>query len=47
MVSAKGMSDEVRQARMGRNLLKQEGTGWDVGAGGVPSAQRRLWLIDH
>ncbi|KAJ7266566.1 hypothetical protein C8J57DRAFT_1328207 [Mycena rebaudengoi] len=32
MVSAKGMSDEVRQARMGRNLLKQEGTGWDVGA---------------
>ncbi|KAJ7284602.1 hypothetical protein C8J57DRAFT_1289062 [Mycena rebaudengoi] len=31
MVSAKGMSDEVRQQRMGRNLLKREGTGWDVG----------------
>jgi hypothetical protein len=47
MVSAKGMSDEVRQQRMGRNLLKREGTGWDVGYGVVPSVQRCLWLIDH
>lgn len=27
------MTDEMRQARINQNLLKQEGTGWDVGYG--------------
>lgn len=31
MVYARGMSDELRQARRNRSLLKTEGTGWDVG----------------
>lgn len=29
---AGGMSDEVREARKIRSLLKTEGSGWDVGA---------------
>lgn len=29
---AKGMSEEAREARKNRNLLKTEGNGWDVGA---------------
>jgi NAD(P)-dependent dehydrogenase (short-subunit alcohol dehydrogenase family) len=33
MVAAGGMSDDVRQARRERSLLKTEGTGWDVGNG--------------
>ena len=33
MVYAGGMSEEVRQARRNRSLLKSEGTGWDVGHG--------------
>ncbi|KAI9044806.1 SDR family NAD(P)-dependent oxidoreductase [Aspergillus affinis] len=32
MMSAKGMSEETRQARRNRSLLKTEGNGWDVGA---------------
>lgn len=31
MVSAKGMSEDARTARRNRNVLKTEGTGWDVG----------------
>ncbi|KAK5209490.1 hypothetical protein LTR41_005026 [Exophiala xenobiotica] len=31
MVRGRGMTDELRQARINQNLLKQEGTGWDVG----------------
>jgi NAD(P)-dependent dehydrogenase (short-subunit alcohol dehydrogenase family) len=31
MVYARGMSEELRQARRNRSLLKTEGTGWDVG----------------
>ncbi|KAJ7274840.1 hypothetical protein C8J57DRAFT_236948 [Mycena rebaudengoi] len=31
MVRGRGMTDELRQRRIGQNLLKQEGTGWDVG----------------
>ncbi|EAU32641.1 conserved hypothetical protein [Aspergillus terreus NIH2624] len=31
MVRGRGMTDEMRQARINQNLLKQEGTGWDVG----------------
>lgn len=32
MMYAKGMSEEAREARKNRNLLKTEGNGWDVGA---------------
>ena len=31
MVFAQGMSDEVREARRNRSLLKTEGNGWDAG----------------
>lgn len=31
MVRGRGMTAEMRQARINQNLLKQEGTGWDVG----------------
>lgn len=33
MVRGRGMTDEMREARIKQNLLKQEGTGWDVGYG--------------
>lgn len=32
MMYSGGMSDEARNARKNRSLLKTEGTGWDVGA---------------
>jgi NAD(P)-dependent dehydrogenase (short-subunit alcohol dehydrogenase family) len=32
MMYSGGMSDEAREARKNRSLLKTEGTGWDVGA---------------
>ncbi|KAL7904082.1 hypothetical protein GGI35DRAFT_472642 [Trichoderma velutinum] len=31
MTRSRGMTEEMRQARINQNLLKQEGTGWDVG----------------
>jgi NAD(P)-dependent dehydrogenase (short-subunit alcohol dehydrogenase family) len=31
MVSSRGMSPEMREARRLRSLLQTEGTGWDVG----------------
>ena len=30
------MTDKMRQDRINQNLLKQEGTGWDVGYGANP-----------
>lgn len=36
MVRGRGMTDEMRQARVNQNLLKVEGTGWDVGYGKFP-----------
>lgn len=33
MVSGTGMSERTRQLRIGQNLLKTEGTAWDVGNG--------------
>jgi NAD(P)-dependent dehydrogenase (short-subunit alcohol dehydrogenase family) len=33
MVRRGGMSEEMRQARINQNLLKTEGTAWDVGYG--------------
>lgn len=33
MVRGRGMTDEMRQARINQNLMKIEGTGWDVGYG--------------
>jgi len=35
MVYARGMSEEVREARKNRSLLGTEGTGWDVGYGAL------------
>jgi hypothetical protein len=35
MVRGRGMTDEMRQKRINQNLLRQEGTGWDVGYGGL------------
>lgn len=32
MMYAPGMSEDAREARKGRSILKTEGTGWDVGA---------------
>ncbi|KAK5172765.1 uncharacterized protein LTR77_002885 [Saxophila tyrrhenica] len=32
MMYAPGMTDEAREARKGRSMLKTEGTGWDVAA---------------
>jgi hypothetical protein len=37
MVRGRGMTDDMRQARINQNLLKQEGTGWDVGYGKIDS----------
>ncbi|KAL4966419.1 SDR family NAD(P)-dependent oxidoreductase [Aspergillus stella-maris] len=31
MVRGRGMTDEMRQARINQNLMKQEGDAWDVG----------------
>ncbi|KAI1636232.1 NAD(P)-binding protein, partial [Biscogniauxia mediterranea] len=33
MVRGRGMTEEMRQARINQSLLKQEGTAWDVGYG--------------
>lgn len=33
MTRGRGMTEEMRQARMNQNLMKMEGTGWDVGYG--------------
>lgn len=33
MTRGRGMTDEMRQARINQNLMKKEGTGWDVGHG--------------
>lgn len=31
MVRGRGMTEEMRKARVGQNLMGQEGTAWDVG----------------
>ncbi|KAL5406770.1 hypothetical protein PMIN03_007568 [Paraphaeosphaeria minitans] len=31
MTRGRGMTDEMRQARINQNLMRKEGTGWDVG----------------
>ncbi|RMZ71808.1 short-chain dehydrogenase reductase sdr [Pyrenophora seminiperda CCB06] len=33
MTRGRGMTDEMREARINQNLMKKEGTGWDVGYG--------------
>lgn len=35
MTRGRGMTEEMRQARINQNLMKKEGTGWDVGYGMV------------
>ena len=38
MVRQRGMTPELRQARINQNLLRQEGPAWDVGNGRRPVA---------
>lgn len=33
MVRSRGIDENLRKARIGQNLMKKEGTGWDVGYG--------------
>lgn len=33
MTRGRGMTDEMRRARINQNLMKKEGTAWDVGYG--------------
>ena len=40
MVRGRGMTDAMRQARINQNLLKVEGTAWDVGNGMLISMRR-------
>jgi NAD(P)-dependent dehydrogenase (short-subunit alcohol dehydrogenase family) len=40
MVRGRGMTGAMRQARINQSLLKQEGTGWDVGYGMSRSKSR-------
>lgn len=42
MVRGRGMTDEMRQARINQNLLRQEGTGWDVGYGKFRDKRTRV-----
>lgn len=35
MVASRGMSNEVREARKNRSMLRSEGTGWDIGYGAL------------
>ena len=39
MVRGRGMTDEMRRARVGQNLMGKEGTGWDVGYGNLPNSK--------
>lgn len=41
MVRGRGMTDKMRQDRINQNLLKQEGTGWDVGYGMIQNNEVR------
>lgn len=45
MVRGRGMTDEMRQARINQNLMKIEGTGWDVGYGKHSKDVSELLLI--
>lgn len=40
MVRGKGMSENMRAERSKQNMLKQEGSGWDVGYGMSPFIRR-------
>lgn len=46
MVRGRGMTDELRQARVNQNLMKIEGTGWDVGYGTSSARIGRRVLTD-
>jgi NAD(P)-dependent dehydrogenase (short-subunit alcohol dehydrogenase family) len=35
MVRGRGMTDEMRQARINQNLMRREGTAWDIGFGAL------------
>lgn len=46
MTRGRGMTDEMRQARINQNLMKKEGTGWDVGYGKSRSYRGLFLLIN-
>lgn len=45
MVSGRGITPQLRQKRIEQNLLKKEGTGWDVGNGTPNQLLARLDLL--
>lgn len=49
MVRGRGMTDEMRQARINQNLMKREGTAWDVGYGraGCKTVQETILLMQQ
>lgn len=44
VVRGRGMTGKMRQARINQNLLKQEGTEWDVGYGKRTGERTGAWL---
>lgn len=46
MVRGRGMTEEMRQKRVGQNLMGLEGTAWDVGYGELELASES-YLIEH
>jgi NAD(P)-dependent dehydrogenase (short-subunit alcohol dehydrogenase family) len=46
MTRGRGMTDEMRQARVNQNLMKIEGTGWDVGYGESTDLAMRFQKTD-
>lgn len=42
MVRDRGMTEETRKARIGQNLMKIEGSAWDVAYGVYPARAPRL-----
>ena len=44
MVRGRGMTDEMRKARIGQNLMGKEGYAWDVGYGTSPSTLLRRFI---
>lgn len=48
MLYASGMSEEARESRKNRSLLKTEGTGWDVGAAiRFLAGDEARWCVSH
>lgn len=46
MTRGRGMTDDMRQARINQNLMKKEGTGWDVGYGKFDAPSHLQYVTD-